>query len=92
MAYTSGDVLALARFRLDAPAGEVTPMPAPASANELLDLVQKSGVTDGGKLQAYVSKLASASGTPTEPTKMADRKSTRLNSSHLRLSRMPSSA
>jgi serine/threonine protein kinase len=46
-------------------------MPPPASAAELLDLVQKSGVTDGGKLAAYMQKLASASGTPTEPTKMA---------------------
>ena len=36
--------------------------------------------------------LASKSGTTIEPNSLADRKSTRLNSSHLRLSRMPSSA
>ncbi|HUR55134.1 MAG TPA: protein kinase [Gemmataceae bacterium] len=46
-------------------------MPPPASANELLDLVQKSGVTDAARLQTYMQKLSSASGTPTEPAKMA---------------------
>ena len=46
-------------------------MPPPASADELLDLVQKSGVTDAGRLQAYVQKLAAGTGSPTDPSKMA---------------------
>jgi len=46
-------------------------MPAPASVDELLDLVQKSGVADEAKLKAYVAKTAGAGGFPPEPNKAA---------------------
>ncbi len=46
-------------------------MPAPASVPELLDLIQKSGVADEGKVKAYTSKLADQGELPTDPTTFA---------------------
>lgn len=46
-------------------------MPAPATVDELLDLVVKSGVTDDARLKAYTQKLASESAMPADPSKMA---------------------
>ncbi len=46
-------------------------MPPPATAAELLDLVQKSGVTDEARLKAYLAQLAEQGGPPAEPTKVA---------------------
>jgi eukaryotic-like serine/threonine-protein kinase len=46
-------------------------MPAPATSDELLDLVQKSGVVEEPKLRAYVQKLTESSGVPREPAKLA---------------------
>jgi len=47
-------------------------MPAPATSDELLDLVQKSGVVEEPKLRAYRQKLAeSAGGVPRDPAKLA---------------------
>src|ERR1700685_3139018 len=46
-------------------------MPAPANAEELLDLIQKSGVVDEGKLRSYVQKLTATTGLPKDPAKLA---------------------
>src|SRR5436309_1005660 len=46
-------------------------MPAPASVDEFLDLVQKSGVAERAKLDAYVQKLRAAAALPAEPGKLA---------------------
>jgi len=46
-------------------------MPPPANADELLDLIQRSGVADEGKLRSYVQKLTDAAGIPTDPQKFA---------------------
>jgi serine/threonine protein kinase len=46
-------------------------MPAPSTTNEFLDLVQKSGVLDEKKLDAYLDKLRAASLLPAKPTEMA---------------------
>jgi serine/threonine protein kinase len=47
-------------------------MPAPATADELLDLVQKSGVADEGKLKAHLQKLTASGGVPKAPNKLAE--------------------
>ena len=63
----------------------------PASAPAGLGEAMRYGVLDGGKrLRALLVQAAAeaAGATATE----ADRKSTRLNSSHIQKSRMPSSA
>ena len=46
-------------------------MPTPANANELLDLVQKSGVVEDAKLRGYVKKLTETTGIPKDPAKFA---------------------
>src|SRR5690349_7862014 len=46
-------------------------MPAPASVQELLDLVQKSGVADEGRVRVYMAKLAEQKAVPTDPGKLA---------------------
>ncbi|HJZ53676.1 MAG TPA: protein kinase [Gemmataceae bacterium] len=46
-------------------------MPAPASVQELLDLVQKSGVADEGRLKTYLSRLEEEGLVPTDPSKLA---------------------
>jgi len=40
-------------------------MPAPATADEFLDLIRKSGVVDESRLSAYVKQLQTASNVPT---------------------------
>src|ERR1700722_7865281 len=46
-------------------------MPAPASSDELLDLVRKSGVLEDKRLDAHLQKLREAGALPTEPAKLA---------------------
>ncbi|HVK18779.1 MAG TPA: protein kinase [Fimbriiglobus sp.] len=46
-------------------------MPAPATADEFLDLVQKSGVAESARLKAHLDQLAERSGVPTDPSKLA---------------------
>ncbi len=46
-------------------------MAAPGNINEFLDLVRKSSVLDEKRLEAYVHKLRSSPGTPSEPAKLA---------------------
>lgn len=46
-------------------------MPAPANADELLDLIQKSGVVEDSKLRTYVQKLSDSSILPKDPAKLA---------------------
>src|SRR5688572_5223739 len=46
-------------------------MPAPASINEFLELVRKSGVVEEKRLDAHVQQLRSASLLPTEPAPLA---------------------
>ncbi len=46
-------------------------MPAPATADELLDLIQRSGVAEEPRLRAYLKKLAETSSVPTDPQKFA---------------------
>ena len=46
-------------------------MPAPATVDELLELVVKSGVTDDTRLKAYAQKLAEEGSLPSDPSKMA---------------------
>src|SRR5579883_2120835 len=46
-------------------------MPAPATVDEFLDVVQKSGVTDPAKLGPYVQALRDKRQLPTEPSKLA---------------------
>ncbi len=46
-------------------------MPAPATNDELLDLVRKSGVLDEKRLDAYVARTASANAIPAQPGQFA---------------------
>ncbi|MBY0526777.1 MAG: protein kinase [Gemmataceae bacterium] len=46
-------------------------MAAPASADEFLDLVKKSGVVDEKRLDAYAQQLRASGGFPDEPGKFA---------------------
>jgi serine/threonine protein kinase len=46
-------------------------MPAPATVDEFLDLVRKSGVADESRLDAHLKKLAEQSGLPGDPSKLA---------------------
>jgi serine/threonine protein kinase len=46
-------------------------MPVPATVDEFLDYVQKSGVADPAKLTGYVQKLRDAGTLPTAPSKLA---------------------
>ena len=46
-------------------------MPAPATVDELLELVQKSGVAEEARLKTYMKKLAEQKAAPTEPGKLA---------------------
>jgi serine/threonine protein kinase len=46
-------------------------MPAPTTVSEFLELVQKSGVLDEKKLDAYVEKLRATPGLPSRPTELA---------------------
>jgi tRNA A-37 threonylcarbamoyl transferase component Bud32 len=46
-------------------------MPPPATVPEFLDLVRRSGVTDGGRLTAYLDRLA-VDGLPPTPARAAD--------------------
>ena len=46
-------------------------MPAPATNDEFLDLVRKSGVLDEKRLDAYLAKVAAANVIPPEPGKFA---------------------
>ena len=45
-------------------------MPAPSSVPELLDLVQKSGVVEEGRLAAYAQQLRNAGTMPADPSKL----------------------
>jgi eukaryotic-like serine/threonine-protein kinase len=46
-------------------------MPSPTNAPELLELVRKSGVLDGKRLDAYLEQVNAAGTLPNEPTKLA---------------------
>ncbi|QJW98974.1 serine/threonine protein kinase [Frigoriglobus tundricola] len=46
-------------------------MPAPTTAEELLDLLQKSGLVEEPRLRAYVQKLRDTAAFPTDPNKLA---------------------
>jgi serine/threonine protein kinase len=46
-------------------------MPAPATTDELLDLVRKSGVLEDKRLDAHLQKLRETNTVPTEPAKLA---------------------
>jgi hypothetical protein len=46
-------------------------MPAPGTAVEFLDLVQKSGVADEARLAAYLAQISKTGGLPPEPSKAA---------------------
>jgi serine/threonine protein kinase len=46
-------------------------MPAPTTAEELLDLLQKSNLVDEPRLRAYVDKLRAAGAFPPDPSKLA---------------------
>ncbi len=46
-------------------------MAAPATIDELLELVRKSGVADEKRLETHVGKLRAADTLPTEPSKLA---------------------
>lgn len=46
-------------------------MPAPVNAEELLDLVKRSGVVDDAKLRDYIKRLTESSAIPNEPAKLA---------------------
>ena len=46
-------------------------MPAPATIDELIDLIHKSGVADEPKLRAYVQKQTQAGPLPADPGKFA---------------------
>ncbi len=48
-------------------------MPAPATTDEFLDLVRKSGVLDDKKLSTYVDKLRTSDGFPDQPNALSDR-------------------
>jgi serine/threonine protein kinase len=46
-------------------------MPSPATADEFLDLVQRSGIADDSRLKSALNKLSAQSGVPTDPSKLA---------------------
>ena len=46
-------------------------MPAPTTADELLDLLQKSNLVDEPRLKAYVQKLRDATTFPPDPNRLA---------------------
>jgi serine/threonine protein kinase len=46
-------------------------MAAPATVDEFLDLIHKSGVADEKRLDAYVQKLRNSGSLPAEPSKLA---------------------
>jgi serine/threonine protein kinase len=46
-------------------------MPAPASSEELLDLIRRSGVAEEKRLDAHLEKLRAAGALPPEPAKLA---------------------
>jgi serine/threonine protein kinase len=46
-------------------------MPAPATTDEFLDLVRRSGVADEARLDAHLKRLAEQSGVPDDPSKLA---------------------
>src|SRR6516162_6545404 len=46
-------------------------MPAPASIDELLDLVRKSGVLEEKRLESHLQKLREAGTLPSDPAKLA---------------------
>ncbi|HMC88022.1 MAG TPA: protein kinase, partial [Gemmataceae bacterium] len=46
-------------------------MPAPSTAEQFLDLVQKSGVLDEKRLSTHLDKLRATGGVPPEPAKLA---------------------
>jgi eukaryotic-like serine/threonine-protein kinase len=46
-------------------------MPAPANADEFVDLIRKSGVVDDARLNAYLQQLQSGSGIPKDVAKFA---------------------
>ncbi|QEG27371.1 Serine/threonine-protein kinase PrkC [Gemmata obscuriglobus] len=46
-------------------------MPAPTTADEMLELVRKSNLVDEAKLRNHVQKLRDAGGLPADPTKLA---------------------
>jgi serine/threonine protein kinase len=48
-------------------------MPAPATADELVDLVRRSGLLEDGRLDAYLASLRAAGKIPNDPAKLADR-------------------
>ena len=47
------------------------PMPLPTSAPELIELVRKSGVVEGKRLDGYIDHLNSTAAMPDEPAKLA---------------------
>jgi eukaryotic-like serine/threonine-protein kinase len=47
-------------------------MPAPASADELIELVRKSGVLEEARLNTFVEKMRAAGGLPAESKQLAD--------------------
>ena len=47
-------------------------MPAPTTVAELIELIQKSGVTDAPRLAAYVDRLRGSDSLPAEPKTLAD--------------------
>ena len=47
-------------------------MPAPATTQEFLDLVQKSGVVDQKRLGAFLASLQATDSLSPEPAKVAD--------------------
>ncbi|MCE9563923.1 MAG: protein kinase [Planctomycetes bacterium] len=48
-------------------------MPPPANADEFLELIQRSGVADEGKLRNYIQKLKDSGAFPTDSQKFAGR-------------------
>jgi len=46
-------------------------MPVPTSVSEFLDLTQRSGVVDEGRLTNYIQQLRAANAIPIEPNKLA---------------------
>ncbi|VTR98649.1 serine/threonine protein kinase [Tuwongella immobilis] len=46
-------------------------MPAPATVQEFLELVQKSGVVDEGRLKSYLTQLKAGNQIPAEPNRFA---------------------
>lgn len=46
-------------------------MPAPSNTDELLDLIQKSGVVDEARLRTSIQKLTESTGIPNDPARLA---------------------